>query len=133
MKLLVVDDSAEIVELLSYAVELSGHEADRAYDGIEAVRQLQNNRYDVVITDAEMPGMSGMEVCKLLKSQFPDVYIIGISGAFQALKALKDAGADICLSKPFNIHEVTEIIDNIIHPVLLTYDSSAVIGVHGSA
>ncbi len=131
MKLLVVDDSPEIVELLSYAVELSGHEADRAYDGIEAVRQLQNNRYDVVITDAEMPGMSGMEVCKLLKSQFPDVYIIGISGAFQALKALKDAGADICLSKPFNIHEVEEIIENIFHPVLHTYDSSAVIGVHG--
>jgi len=59
MKLLVVDDSPEIVEILSFSMELSGYGVDGANDGIEAVERLQNNSYDVVITDAEMPRMNG--------------------------------------------------------------------------
>jgi CheY-like chemotaxis protein len=113
MKLLIVDDYAEIVEILSAAMELSGHWVDEAYDGIEAIERLQNDSYDVVIVDAEMPRMGGVEVCKFLKSQFPDVYIIGMSGSFRALKELKKAGADVCLSKPFHIDVVEEIIENL--------------------
>ena len=59
---------------------------------MEAIELLRNNTYDVVITDAEMPRMNGIEVCKFLRAKFPDVYIIGISGSFHALKEFKDAG-----------------------------------------
>ncbi len=112
MKLLIVDDSPEIVEILSSMMELIGHEVSKAYDGTEAVKQLLNNRYEIVITDAKMPIMDGVELCKFIKSQFPGVYIIGISGYADALKQLKDAGADICFSKPFKIEEVEEAIEN---------------------
>jgi CheY-like chemotaxis protein len=112
MKLLVVDDSPVVVEVLASILKLSGHGVDEAYDGIEAVTRLQDNWYDVVITDAQMPVMGGVEVCKYLKSQFPGVYIVGMSGCSRSLKELKDAGAHICLSKPFDMNEVEEVIKN---------------------
>jgi CheY-like chemotaxis protein len=125
MKLLVVDDYPEIVEILSFVMELSGYVVDEACDGIEAIERLQNNSYDVVITDAEMPRMGGVEVCKFLKSQFPNIYVIGISGCVRALKELKNAGADICFSKPFTISEVEEAIENRFGLSLHNFDSPA--------
>ena len=116
MKLLIVDDYSEIVEILSTVMEQLGHWVDDAYDGIEAIERLQNDSYDVVIVDAEMPRMGGVEVCRFLKSHFPDVFVIGISGFFRALKELKDAGTDICLLKPFQIDVVEEIIGNLYCP-----------------
>jgi len=124
MKLLVVDDYSEIVEILSDAMKMSGHEVDEACDGIEAIERLQKNSYDVAIIDAEMPRMGGVEVCKFLKSQFQDVYVIGISGRLQALKDLKNAGADICFSKPFNIDEVEEVIEYLYRTSLSNFDSA---------
>jgi two-component system sensor histidine kinase EvgS len=112
---LVVDDNPDILHLVSSILKLFGHGADEANDGREAVRQFQNNRYDVVITDAEMPYVDGSELCKFLKSQSPGIYIIGISGSSSALEGLKDAGADICLSKPFSMHALEEAIENQFH------------------
>jgi DNA-binding response OmpR family regulator len=59
-----------------------------------------------------MPYVDGSELCKFLKSQSPGIYIIGISGSSSALEGLKDAGADICLSKPFSMHALEEAIEN---------------------
>jgi len=112
MNFLVVDDNPDILHLVSSIIQLFGHGADEANDGREAVRQFQNNRYDVVITDAEMPNVDGSELCRFLKSQSPSIYIIGISGSSSALEELKEAGADICLSKPFSMHALEEAIGN---------------------
>ena len=116
MRLLIVDDSPEIVEILSSVMEATGHEVNKAYNGTEAVQHLLKERYDVVITDAKMPEMDGIELCKFIKSHFPSVYIIGISGYFEALGELKDAGADICFSKPFKIEKIEEAIENRFRP-----------------
>jgi DNA-binding response OmpR family regulator len=112
MNILVVDDNPDILHLVSSIVKMFGHGADEANDGREAILQLQNNRYDVVITDAEMPNIDGAGLCKFLKSQSSSTYVIGISGCSSALKGLKDAGADICLSKPFSMHALVEAIEN---------------------
>lgn len=113
MKLLIVDDSVDITSILSSFLELSGHEIDKALDGVEAVELLRNNSYDVVITDGEMPRMSGIELCKFIKSDFPATYIIGMSGSFRALNEFKNVGADVCFSKPFHIDEIENAIENI--------------------
>ncbi len=113
MKLLIVDDYSENREILSTAMGLSGHRVDEAYDGIEAIEKLQNDSYDVVIVDAEMPRMGGVEVCKFIREQLPDVFVIGMSACFRALKELKDVGTDICLLKPFHIDVIEEIIENL--------------------
>ncbi|MGZ3596871.1 MAG: response regulator transcription factor [Syntrophales bacterium] len=125
LKLLVVDDCPEIVKILSSSMELSGHSVDEAYDGMEAIELLRSNKYDVVITDAEMPRLSGIEVCKYLRARSPNVYVIGISGSFHALKAFKDAGADICFSKPFSIDKVEDTIENLFSSSLPKFDAAA--------
>jgi len=112
MKLLIVDDCEDILNILFSFLELSGHAIDKALNGIEAAMLLQQESYDVVITDATMPDMSGVELCRFIKSRFPATYIIGISGSLHALDELKAAGADICFTKPFHIDELEKAIKN---------------------
>jgi CheY-like chemotaxis protein len=112
MKCLIVDDNPDILSVLSSMVTYFGHIVDEAGDGLEAIQQLGNNRYDVVITDAEMPRIDGAKLCQHLKSQSPDTYIIGMSGSLAALRRLADAGADMCLPKPFSISKLEEAMAN---------------------
>jgi len=116
LKLLVVDDSSEFVEILSSTMKLSGHSVDGANDGMEAIELLRSNTYDVVITDAQMPGLNGIEVCKFLRATFPGVYVIGMSGSPHALNDFKNAGADVCFAKPFSTGKMEEAIGNRFHP-----------------
>lgn len=113
MKLLLVDDCADIVDILASLLGSAGHETDQALNGKDAVKFLQQNSYDVVITDAMMPEMDGFELCKFIKSNFPGMYLIGTSGSFKDLNKLKTAGADVCFSKPFHISDVEKTIEEI--------------------
>jgi len=112
MKILIVDDCADILNLLASFLDLSDHETDKALNGIEAVKLLQKNVYDVVITDSEMPGMDGTGLCQYIKAELLHPYIIGISGSEEALERLKAAGADVCFPKPFRINEIEKAIED---------------------
>jgi CheY-like chemotaxis protein len=111
MKMLVVDGNRKISQVLSSYIEFIGHKTDQANNGREAIRQLQSSRYDIVITDSEIISVDGAELCKFIKSHFQEIYIIGISGYLSALKDLEDAGADICLPKPFCLNELKNAIE----------------------
>jgi CheY-like chemotaxis protein len=111
MKVLVVELNAGIAQVLLSFLRRCGHVVDEAGYGREAIRKLQGSRYDIVITDSEIIGVDGAELCKFIKSRFRDIYVIGISGYLSALKDLADAGADICFSKPFDIDQVRKAID----------------------
>lgn len=112
MKILLVDDSADILNILASLLEVSGYESDQALNGTEAIKLLQHNVYDVVITDSEMPGMDGKALCRFIRSELPDLYIIGISGSTQSLDKLRAAGANICFLKPFRIDEIERAIED---------------------
>jgi two-component system, OmpR family, response regulator MprA len=121
MKLLVVDDDPFVLGTLADAMEHFGHTVDRASDGADAVDLQLNNRYDVVITDAEMPRLDGARLCTFIKTNFPHVRIVGISGSYK-LKELENAGADICLSKPFSLGTLRKAVEDRMHPSLMTID-----------
>jgi len=112
MRLLVVDDDPTVVNVLSSSMKESGYEVDEANDGTEAIELLQRNSYEVAIIDAIMPKMKGAEVCRFIKSRYPDTYVIGISGYPDSLRKLKNEGADICFTKPFNIDQIKRAIKN---------------------
>jgi DNA-binding response OmpR family regulator len=111
MKVLVVESNSGIAQLLSSFLRRCGHVVDEASHGREAIHKLQSSRYDIVITDSEIIGVDGAELCKYIKSHFQDIYVIGTSGYLSALKDLADAGADICFSKPFDIDHLRKAID----------------------
>jgi len=119
MRLLVVDDDPDILALLSSAMRLRGHTVDTAGDGLDAINLQLNNRYDAVITDADMPRMDGFRLCRFTKARFPSIRVIGMSGDW-AEKAFRRAGADMCVSKPFNIGELQKGVEK--HPSSLASD-----------
>jgi CheY-like chemotaxis protein len=115
MKLLVVDDNPDILQILSSMLTFFGHGVDKAGDGLEAISLLKQGRYDVVVTDADMPRVDGVQLCKFLKAQLPDIHVIGMSGDLTSLKELENAGADICLPKPFGLDEIQSAIEERLH------------------
>jgi len=109
MKIMIVDDNPEMLEVLSSAIRLWGHTVDTACDGVDAINLQLKNRYDVIITDADMPRMDGFELCKFMKERFPELYIIGMSGTYKE-EAFRGAGADMCLAKPFSILDLQKAV-----------------------
>ena len=114
-KLLLVDDDREFRE--EFAESLSDYEIIQADSGQEALRLLSRaNEIDLVIMDVFMPGLSGTEVLKQIRNNFPGLGIIiltGYSSKDIAIEALK-GHADDYLEKPVDIEKAKEIIENIL-------------------
>ena len=71
MRVLVVEDEADLADAVARGLRREGYAVDVAYDGDEALDKLVVNAYDVVCLDLNLPGMDGMEVCLLYTSPSP--------------------------------------------------------------
>lgn len=113
IRVLVVDDEDLFRRMIVDILKREDYAPDEAASGDEAIRKIQENGYDVVLTDVKMPGASGMEVLEAAKREDPDIQVIVISAyrdADNILKAMR-LGATDFLQKPI---EVPAIIPNII-------------------
>lgn len=110
MDVLVADDDCISVELLANALQEFGYSVTTASDGHEAFDLIRTGRYRLVISDWEMPGMSGVELCREIRRR-PSVgytYVIlltSYSGVANVVHGLA-AGADDFLTKPFQPQEL---------------------------
>lgn len=110
MKVLVVDDSATARMVLREAVEDLGHECVVAEDGMEGWRAFRQEEPEAVISDWLMPGMDGIDLCRLIRED-PDaaytyfVMITSLDDGESALSGMR-AGADDYLTKPFRPHDI---------------------------
>ena len=108
MKILIVDDDKEIVELLSIYVKNEGYEPIQAYSGKEAITKLVTNPdIALMILDIMMPNMSGMDVVKEVRkdSQIPIIIVSAKTADMDKIQGLI-TGADDYVTKPFNPLEV---------------------------
>jgi len=112
MRVLVVESNVAVAQVLSDFVKLCGHVADDTYNGREAIRRLQKSLYEIVITDSEIVSVDGVELCRFIKSNFQDVLVIGMSGYLSTLRDFADAGADLCLAKPFAFSKLRVVLDS---------------------
>jgi two-component system response regulator PilR (NtrC family) len=106
--LLVVDDEASIRELLEIMLKREGYDVDCATSAEDALQYVGKRRYDAVITDIAMPGLSGIELLSKLRQQSHDVAVIVMTahGSTEtAVEAMK-LGATDYLTKPFQIDEM---------------------------
>jgi two-component system alkaline phosphatase synthesis response regulator PhoP len=105
-KVLIVDDEPDILEIISYNLIKEGYEINTAKDGLEAVEKVAAFRPNLVILDIMMPKMSGVEVCKILRSkpEYNDTLIIfltALSDESSQIKGLQ-TGADDYVNKPIS-------------------------------
>lgn len=106
-KVLVVDDEKLIVKGIRFSLEQDGMEVTCAYDGEEALRLAQENKFDMILLDIMLPKMDGFEVCQTIRefSNMPIVMLTAKGDDMDKILGL-EYGADDYITKPFNILEV---------------------------
>ena len=106
-KVLVVDDEKLIVKGIRFSLEQDGMEVTCAYDGEEALRLAQENKFDMILLDIMLPKMDGFEVCQAIRefSNMPIVMLTAKGDDIDKIFGL-EYGADDYITKPFNILEV---------------------------
>jgi excisionase family DNA binding protein len=110
-RILVVDDEANIRDLLSKTLALAEYDVDLAPDGRSALDRLRLIPYDLLITDLRMPGVDGLTVIKearRLKADIPVIIITGFSSEASAIEAV-NLGVSGYLTKPFRVPRVLSV------------------------
>jgi phosphate regulon transcriptional regulator PhoB len=109
-KILVVDDEPDIVELVSYNLKKEGFEISSASDGEEALAKIRKEKFDFLILDLMLPGIQGMELCRILRSDprtknLPVIMLTAKGEEVDRILGL-EIGADDYISKPFSPREL---------------------------
>jgi two-component system cell cycle response regulator len=107
-RVLVVDDDRTILELLENLLSGLGYECALAQDGREAVQLLQQEHFDVVLTDMIMPHLGGLELLRHIRENYPRTDVIVVTGhpANFTFTSVIKAGAIDFIVKPFNGDEL---------------------------
>lgn len=113
-KILIVDDERSILELLEVALKKEGWKVTTCLSGEKALKLVDREDFDLIISDIKMPGLSGMKLLEHLRERKPDIPVIMITayGSIkQAVEALK-AGAHDYVVKPFDLDELKIVISH---------------------
>lgn len=103
---LIVDDSATMRNMIKATMQDMGFDTETASDGEKAFKLAKNHKYDIVITDINMPNMDGIELIRVLRdsenSKYCPILVISTEGGDNVKQAGKEAGASGWIVKPFN-------------------------------
>jgi DNA-binding response OmpR family regulator len=107
-RILIVDDEPSIVLAVRDEMEFEGFEVDSAADGPSGLRRARESRPDVLLVDLMLPGMNGFEICRQLRAEIPDLWIIVLTARGQEVDRVTgfEAGADDYIVKPFSLREL---------------------------
>ena len=107
-KILVVDDEPDLLRGLIHNLKFEGYSVDAGEDGNIALKKILENKYDLIILDIMMPGMSGFEVCKNARQQGTTTPIILLTAKGEEIDKVLglELGADDYITKPFSLREL---------------------------
>jgi len=108
MKILIVEDEPKVASFIKNGLEENHYEADIAYDAVSAEKLFRQYKYDLIILDLIIPGIGGLELCKKLKSQRPNIPVLMLTALGTTEDKIEgfDAGANDYLVKPFEFREL---------------------------
>jgi len=108
MKILVVEDEAEVSAFIKQGLEEQSMEVDVAYDGNIGERLALSREYDVILLDIVIPGINGFDLCKKIKAERPATPVLMLTTLGTTIDKVSgfDAGADDYLLKPFEFDEL---------------------------
>jgi two-component system, OmpR family, KDP operon response regulator KdpE len=106
-RILVIDDEPQITRVLRAALTAQGYDVRTANDPEEGLRVFHDWPPDLVVTDLAMPGLSGVEVCRAIRSSSPTpIVVLSVRDHERTKVEALDAGADDYVTKPFSIQEL---------------------------
>ena len=118
-RVLVVDDEIHIVHVVAIKLRNNGYEVETANNGVEAYEYACRNRPDIIVTDFQMPTMTGMELVEKLRQNedTKNIPIIMLTARSFAIPKEKQEQLKIsnCLSKPFSPRELLSNIEDILY------------------
>ncbi len=121
MRALIVDDNVALARVTQFALDRAGFETQTAYNGRLALEAALKSQFDIVITDQQMPEMTGIELCKELRSR--DEYsrcpmvLLTAKGLELELPKLRDEiGIDATFAKPFSPSAVVNACKKLLAP-----------------
>ena len=108
--ILVIDDEKDILDLVSYNLRKEGYDVSTSADGEEALKLIKKEQYSLIVLDLMLPGIQGMELCKMLKnsedtSLIPIIMLTAKSEELDKVLGL-EMGADDYITKPFSPREL---------------------------
>ena len=114
-QVLIVDDNPNMSALLSDMLEVFDFSSRQAKGGLQALDMLASDRFSLVITDLRMPEMSGSQLLRSIKEQYPDLPVVVISGYSLAEEedGLLSDLADEFINKPFRMDDIGRVLDRL--------------------
>jgi CheY-like chemotaxis protein len=113
-RVLIVDDNASVLHSLGYFLQATGHTVGLANNGSTGLCRALQSELDLVLLDIEMPDISGIAVCRAMKSNpaLRDLPVVMMTGrpVPEIVNAAMAAGAALVLSKPFDLQELSATI-----------------------
>jgi CheY-like chemotaxis protein len=106
-RILIVDDEPAIIDLLASFLRSEGYSCETAANGRSGLEMASSSHFDVVITDVLMPEMDGITLTRKLSHQFPDLFIMVMTGYYgeRSMESAAAAGAHEFIKKPFSLTE----------------------------
>ena len=114
---LIVDDARDILFLLTTTVKQLGpdYKVSAANDGYEALEQIRQKKFDLVITDYMMPGMTGLELAQEVRQLSPETQVLLMSAYDKGLQGqVEDMELGGYVGKPFSVPEILEVVRRVV-------------------
>lgn len=115
MKILVIDDSQEIAEVLKFWLENEGVTVDVITDGSIGLDMIRNRQFDLILLDVAMPDFTGLDVIDSLKNEglleSKNIIIFTASSDKNLFERLKNSGVKGILKKPSSLQELEKLLD----------------------
>lgn len=118
MKILIVDDEPDLIELVRLRLESSGYDVLEAHDGQEGLDMARKDHPDLIILDIMMPKMNGYQVCRELKKEDKKTPVMLLTAKSQESDRFwgKECGADSFVTKPFEMDHLLSTIQGLLNP-----------------
>jgi two-component system CheB/CheR fusion protein len=114
-RVLVVEDNLDAVHSLVVLLRQEGHQVDFAINGYAALEVARRFRPEVMLLDLGLPGIDGFDVCRRLKSAFPEMRVIAVTayGTEEQRGRAREAGCDLHIVKPYDPQRLLAIVRSI--------------------
>jgi len=116
--ILTVDDSASMRQMVTYTLKTAGHDVTEAKDGVEALEKARLSRFNLIITDVNMPNMDGITLTKELRAmdsyKYTPILTLTTESGTNKKQEGKAAGATGWIIKPFNPEQLLTTIKKVL-------------------